>query len=83
MNLKKEIALLAIVALPFLYLGFVWNELPDQVPMHWNMQGEIDRYGDKTELISIPFMLPVLVYLIFLIVPKIDPKNQLGQMGKK
>ena len=61
MNLKKEIALLAIVALPFLYLGFVWNELPDQVPMHWNMQGEIDRYGDKTELISIPFMLPVLV----------------------
>lgn len=83
MNLNKELPILAIVLLPFIYLGYVWNELPSKVPMHWNIKGEIDRYGDKSELIIIPFLLPLLVYLIFLVVPKIDPKNKLNQMGGK
>lgn len=83
MNLKKELPILAIVLLPFIYLAYVWNELPSKVPMHWNIKGEIDRYGDKSELIIIPFLLPLLVYLIFLVVPKIDPKNKLNKMGGK
>lgn len=69
--------------LPFIYLAYIWNQLPEKVPMHWNIKGEIDRYGDKIELLIIPFMLPVLTYLIFLVVPKIDPKNKIKQMGKK
>ncbi|MEZ2414528.1 SdpI family protein [Muriicola sp. E247] len=83
MNLKKELPILAIVLLPFIYLAYIWNELPSKVPMHWNIEGEIDRYGDKSELIIIPFLLPLLVYVIFLVVPKIDPKNKLNKMGNK
>lgn len=83
MNLKKELPILVIVLLPFIYLAYIWNELPSKVPMHWNIKGEIDRYGDKTELLIIPFLLPLLVYLIFLVVPKIDPKNKLNKMGGK
>jgi uncharacterized membrane protein len=51
--------------------------------MHWNLQGEVDRYGDKSEMILIPFLLPFLVYIIFLIVPIIDPKDRLKNMGQK
>lgn len=83
MYLKKELPILVIVLLPFIYLAYIWNELPSKVPIHWNIKGEIDRYGDKTELIIIPFLLPLLVYLIFLVVPKIDPKNKLNKMGGK
>ncbi len=83
MNFKKELPILVIVLLPFLYLAYIWNELPSKVPVHWNIKGEIDRYGDKSELIIIPFLLPLLMYLIFLIVPKIDPKNKLNKMGGK
>jgi len=83
MNLKKELPILAIVLLPFIYLAYIWNELPSKVPMHWNIQGEIDRYGDKSELIIIPFLLPLFVYIIFLVVPRIDPKNKLNKMGNK
>ncbi len=83
MNIKKELPTLFIVLLPFIYLAYIWNQLPEKVPMHWNAKGEIDRYGDKIELLMIPFMLPVLTYLIFLVVPKIDPKNKIKQMGKK
>lgn len=83
MNLKKEIPSILIVLLPFIYLAYVWDQLPDNVPMHWNLQGEITRYGSKAELILIPILLPLLAYGIFLVAPKIDPKNQLNKMGNK
>jgi uncharacterized membrane protein len=83
MSLKKELPLITIVILPFVYLTLLWNDLPDKVPVHWNIDGEIDRYGNKLELIMIPILLPLLVYLIFLVVPKIDPKKKLDKMGNK
>jgi uncharacterized membrane protein len=83
MKLKKELPLIAIVLLPFMYLAYIWNQLPTEVPMHWDIKGKIDRYGDKTELILIPLLLPLLVYIIFLVIPKIDPKNKLNKMGNK
>lgn len=83
MNFKKELPLIGIVLLPFIYLAYIWNQLPDKVPMHWNIKGEIDRYGEKIELIIIPILLPLLVYFIFIVVPKIDPKNKLNKMGNK
>lgn len=82
-SFTKELPSLGFVALPFLYLLFIWNELPEKVPLHWNLKGEIDRFGSKAELILIPILLPLLIYVIFLIIPKIDPKNKLNQMGNK
>lgn len=83
MNIKKELPLIIVVLLPFLYLAYIWNQLPESVPLHWNFKGEIDRYGDKIELLLIPILLPLLVYGIFLVVPKIDPKKKLHKMGNK
>jgi len=83
MKLKKELPLIVIVLLPFVYLAYIWNQIPERVPIHWNIHGEIDRYGVKLELLIIPILLPLLMYLIFLIIPKIDPKNNLQRMGNK
>lgn len=83
MELKKELPLIAIVLLPFIYLGSVWSELPNKVPMHWGVNGEVDRYGDKLEMLLIPFLLPVLIYVILMVIPKFDPKSRLNKMGNK
>jgi len=83
MKIKRELPLILIVFMPFVYLALIWKKLPEKVPMHWNIKGEIDRYGEKTELLLIPILLPLLTYLIFLIVPKIDPKNKINKMGNK
>jgi uncharacterized membrane protein len=82
-NFQKEAPLIAIVLAPFIYLAYLWDKLPDSVPLHWNIEGEIDEYGDKSELILIPILLPLLIYLIFTIAPMIDPKGKINQMGKK
>lgn len=83
MKIKNELPIIGIVLLPFIYLAFLWNQLPKTIPVHWNINGEIDRFGDKTELLLLPILLPLLTYFIFLFVPKIDPKNRLNNMGNK
>jgi uncharacterized membrane protein len=82
-SLKKELPIIGIVLLPFVYLGYIWNSLPEQVPMHWNLKGEIDDWGSKYSLIGLVFLLPVLTYVLMLVVPKIDPKKNMESMGGK
>lgn len=82
-KLKKEITFIAVALLPFVYLAYIWNELPKEVPMHWNASGEIDRWGDKSELFVMLFMLTGITYFIFLVIPYIDPKQRLQSMGNK
>ena len=82
-SLKKELPLILVVLFPFVYLAYIWNSLPEKVPLHWNYEGEIDRFGSKSELLLIPFLLPFLIYIIFLIVPYIDPKDKIRNMGNK
>ena len=83
MQAKRELPLIIIVLLPFFYLIYIWEQLPDKVPMHWNIRGEIDRYGDKTELILLTVLLSLVTYIFFLVILKIDPKNKLRKMGHK
>lgn len=83
MKLKNELPVIVIILTPFLYLAYIWNQLPERVPIHWNIHGQIDRYGDKLELLLIPIFLPLLVYLIFLLTPIIDPKRKIDMMGRK
>ena len=83
MNLKREIPLITIVLIPFIYLAYIWNSLPETVPTHWNYKGEIDAWGKKSSLILIMFLLPVLTYVLFSIIPFIDPKKKIQAMGNK
>ena len=82
-NLKKEIPILAMVVLPFIYLGYLWNALPEKVPLHWNFKGEIDGWGNKDQLVLIILVLPVFVYIILQFIPLLDPKKKIEKMGNR
>ena len=45
-------------------LIFVWNKLPDQVPGHYNAQGEVDRMGSKFELLLLPGIGLFMIFFI-------------------
>lgn len=83
LSLKKELPIIGIVLLPFIYLAIIWKSLPEKVPTHWNYKGEVDHWGDKYSLIILLFLMPVLIYGVLLIIPKIDPKKRLDLMGGK
>jgi len=82
-QIKSEVLNLVLVALPFIYLAFIYSGLPAEVPVHWNGSGEVDRMGSKRELWLIPFLLPLLTYGILSLIPMIDPKQKIGKMGGK
>ncbi len=73
--LKKELPILIILLIPLITAVFLYPYIPDQVPIHWNVKGEIDDYSSKA---FGTFLLPVLniiLYVLFLVLPKIDPKR--------
>lgn len=39
-----------------LFLIYNWNGLPDEVPVHYNALGEVDRWGSKMELLILPMI---------------------------
>ena len=82
-TLKKESPIIGFVLLPFIYLAYLWNSLPQKVPIHWYFKGEINGWGTKYSLIGLVFLLPVLTYILMLAIPKIDPKNRIELMGGK
>ena len=47
--------------------------LPEQVPLHWNVNWEIDCYGSRYELLIMIF-IPLITYYELLLTKKIDPK---------
>lgn len=83
LELKKELPIIGIVSIPFIYLATVWNSLPERVPIHWNYEGQIDNWGDKISLLFLVFMLPVLMYVLMTAASKIDPKKRISLMGRK
>lgn len=70
--IKKEIPIWLIMALPVIYLLIVWDQVPGEIPSHWNLSGEIDGYAK-------PWVFPIIligVYLLMLFIPRIDPRKQ-------
>ncbi|MGE5553488.1 MAG: SdpI family protein [Betaproteobacteria bacterium] len=60
-----------------LVVGIVlYPALPDRIPLHWNIQGQIDRYGSKAEGVFGMLALNVGLYLFFLALPRFDPRRE-------
>lgn len=82
-SLKYDVPVWLLILVPFLYLAYMWKLLPEEVAMHYNLNGEPDRWGSKIELVVIPVLMPLLVYLIMILIPVLDPRKKIQQMGEK
>ena len=56
---------LAIVGANFAIIFFMYDQIPDPIPMHWNLKGEIDRWTDKS--MGLLLIMPcIMVFMTFL-----------------
>jgi len=69
------ITIAAIIAM-FITALVVWNRLPDELPVHWNAAGEVDRYGGKFEGLLLMPLMALGTYLLILFLPKIDARRK-------
>lgn len=78
MNIFLKRVIWLMMLLPAIYLAIVWKNMPQSVPMHFDLHGNVDRYGSKNEmayLIAGLTVLNAIVYLVVTNVYKIDPKR--------
>jgi uncharacterized membrane protein len=66
---------LGIILLSFGIGAYFYPQMPEQMASHWNMAGEVDGYMPKWLALFLMPMISVGMFIIFLIVPKIDPLN--------
>jgi len=67
-----------VMAAPVIYLALSWKKLPEKVAVHFDLNGNPDRFGNKSELLWTALILiatNVLVYLILTNIYRIDPKK--------
>lgn len=68
-----EIPQWLILAAMLIAAGVLWPLAPDSIPVHWNLKGDVDRFGGKFEgLLLIPLMA-VFIYGLLVVLPRFDP----------
>jgi uncharacterized membrane protein len=53
----------------------VWSRLPERMPVHWGLNGQVDRYGSRVQAaLFFPGMM-LLVWLLLRFLPRVDPRR--------
>ena len=75
-NLKLLIITSLVILLPILAGIILWNQLPDQIPTHWNASGEIDGWSSKPfTVLGLPLVMLAAQWLCVLGTAA-DPKRE-------
>jgi len=65
-----------LIGLSFLLGIFLYPQLPNQIPMHWNVMGQIDGYMAKNIGVWLMPMIALVMYISFQILPNFDPNKK-------
>lgn len=75
-TIKAHWFLWVIIGASFLISIKLYGKLPEQMPVHWNIAGEVDRYGSRFEgAFAIPLLNAGLLMLMIWL-PVIDPRRK-------
>lgn len=65
----------SLLALAWLSAALAYPQLPDQIPTHWNIHGEIDGYGAKWWALFLTPAIMLAAFLMFLALPWLSPRH--------
>jgi uncharacterized membrane protein len=55
-----------------------WNDLPDRIPIHWNIHGQPDGFVPKTDAFSTFLLMPAImaaIQVMTLVLPWLSPRH--------
>ena len=70
-----DVAGLLLVLIAFIMVAVAYPALPDPMPTHWNIHGQVDGWMSK---FWGAFVFPVVmaaIWLVFLVLPRISPRG--------
>jgi uncharacterized membrane protein len=74
-----DILALIVWLLPLIYLAYVYPSLADTIPLHFNTDGNPDKFGPKTKFATVVLVVSgigLVGSLITRFLPSIDPKKK-------
>src|SRR5438093_8655008 len=69
---SKWMAPIGIVAM-LIFGAVVYSRLPDQIPTHWNIYGQVNAMMGRTQAVLLLPALTAGLWLLMLGLPRIDP----------
>lgn len=78
MKMNKKLLLLTsmVILFPILWGLIIWKQLPNQIPIHFNVAGQANNFQSKAlAVFGLPFFL-LLVHLFVIFMIGRDPKNR-------
>jgi len=74
MTTRTTIILVLLMIIGTVAAGLLlWDRLPDPMASHWNINDQVDGYMPKLWGVSIAPLIALVMFLLFLIIPSIDP----------
>jgi uncharacterized membrane protein len=64
LQIALEIAGFLFMVGMIIFVCIQFKQLPDKIPAHYNIMGEVDRWGSKSEIIILPIMSTLLYALL-------------------
>ena len=80
---KSIILILIIIFLSFILGLAFYSQMPIKMASHWNASGAVDGYMPKFWGLFLMPIISVVMFLLFIFIPKIDPLKQNIQDFKK
>jgi len=73
---KSEIVAMGIILFSFIVGIYLYPQMPERMASHWNAKGEVDGYMPKFWGLFLIPIVSMLIFLLFIVIPKIDPLKQ-------
>ncbi len=75
-SLKKEWYIPVLILFSLTVGLYMYPQLPDKIPTHWNIRGEIDGWTVKSVWVWLLPLLNLGLYALMLLLPRIDPRKE-------
>jgi uncharacterized membrane protein len=70
---RTELPALLVLVLMVALAIWAWSWAPERMPVHWGISGQPDRWGGRAEGVLVFPGIGLLLYLLMLVLPKLDP----------
>ena len=65
-----------IMLIPILVGLLLWEKLPEQVPYHWDIQGQVDGWAGKTQAVFFMPLFMLAMHWVCVFASSADPKSK-------
>jgi len=70
---------IGVFLLSILYIVIKWNQIPDEIPAHFNAAGDVNRWGSKMEII----ILPIMGFFLFVLMSLLEKAPHMHNYPKR